>query len=92
MDKLKQQFARIKTMIEGLVKKYDDQTKHMEENNSKVDTLLPKKGNASGFGENSNSRNHERHQDSSKSYMPKLAKMDFPNYNRIDDPQAGCVG
>jgi hypothetical protein len=58
----------------------------MEETNTKVDTLLSKGNNASSFGENSNSRNCDRHQDSSGSYTPKLAKMDFPRYNGIDDP------
>ena len=55
VDKLEQQFASIKAMIEGLVKKSDDQARRMEENNSKVDTLLSKGGNVSGSEENSNS-------------------------------------
>jgi hypothetical protein len=86
VDKLEQQFASIKTMIEGLVKKSDDQSRRMEETNAKVDTLLSKGSNASSSGENSNLRNRERHQDPSSSYTPKLVKMDFPRYNGIDDP------
>jgi hypothetical protein len=67
VDKLEQQFASIKTMFEGLVKKSEDQSRRMEETNAKVDNLLSKGNNASSFRENSNSRNRDRHQDSSSS-------------------------
>lgn len=56
----------------------------LDENITKVDNLLSKGG--SGSGESSIARNHDRNNNgSSSSAIPKLAKLDFPKYNGMDD-------
>jgi hypothetical protein len=86
VDLLEKQFTGLVTMMEGLIKRSDDQTRMMEEHTARVDSLLSKGSNH--IGENSISKTCDRnyHRGSSSSALPKLAKLDFPIYNRAEDP------
>jgi hypothetical protein len=77
MDPLEQQIASIKTVFEGLMKQTGE--------NNKALAKLSK--GAKNSEENSMFKTHDKQSHGSfNSTMPKLAKLDFPRYNRLDDP------
>jgi hypothetical protein len=78
VDRLKQQVSNLESILERLMKKLD-------ENTNKVDSLVSKGSNRSE--ENSFTRSRDKHtHGSSNLAFPKLAKLDFPRYNGMEDP------
>jgi hypothetical protein len=85
VDRPEQQFSSLKTIIEGLAKNSDEQSKKMDENTAKVNNLLYKEN--SGSCENSAKNKHEKNSSDSFNNMgSNVAKLDFPKYNEMDYP------
>lgn len=86
VDLLEKQFTGLVTMMEGLIKRSDDQTRMMEKHAARVDSLLSKGSNHTGENFIGKTCDRNYHCGSSDSALSKLAKLDFPKYNGVEDP------
>jgi hypothetical protein len=78
VERLEHQVSNLESVLERLMKKLD-------ENTNKMDNLISKGDNGSRESSSSRSRGKNT-QGSFNSAIPKLAKLDFPRYNGLEDP------
>jgi hypothetical protein len=93
LERMEQQISSLQKMFKGFMKSSLEQTKKLAESvqasaektkklAASIDDMQSK-----DFGDDSTTENHAKKPNEHRnSYMPKLAKMDFPKYKGVDDP------
>ena len=89
IDRLEQQNAEIKKLLEDFIKNSTSQQASMDQRQQRIEEKLDSKGSKGGGdrGESSINWNRDKHSEGShNSVGAKVAKLEFPKYNGTDDP------